>query len=309
MKNKEIDSLEKFFNDVELYTRLDFDIYDIDKGVSHFNQDELYRFLNVLGLRGKRITSYCKECKMNYPFDYGIDGDCVLVPPSSFVGFRLTSVHAVKFSSRTFTDADSAFPTTAIVGDFSSYFEYTFKCTNNPEHHVYKMFILVRKKNNSFSIMKMGQYPSMIDIHGFDFDLYSKQLESLNAYDDFKKAELCISDGFSAGAYTYLRRVFEKMLNKYCEGMSLSDNFTETKIKSCKGKFDERIHPLLPRLYKILSEGIHSLDDIESKNYYDYLKIIIVMQLEFLKENDDKDSQTKSLDKKLNEIINKIESK
>lgn len=309
MKNTNIDSLEKFFNNVELYTRLDFDIYDIDKDVSHFNQDELIRFLNVLGLKGKKITSYCKECKMNFPFDYEIDGSRVYFVQSNFVGFRLTSIHNVRFSSKAFDGVDAAFPTSEIVGDFSAYFEYVFKCTNNPEHHVYKMFILIRKKKSAFSIMKIGQYPSMIDIHGFDFDGYSKQLEALNAYDDFKKAELCISDGFSAGAYTYLRRVFEKMLNKYCENINLPDNFTETKIKACKCRFDERIHPLLPRLYKILSEGIHSLDDVESKNYYDYLKIIIVMQLEFLKENDDKESQTKTLDKKLNEIISKIEAK
>lgn len=306
MKNKEINSLEKLFNNIELYTKLDFDVYDVDNSVSHFNQEELGRFLNVLGLSEKRIKSYCKECKMNFPFDYKVSGNLVGTVQGKCVGLSLTSAHEVNLTSRTFSGADSAFPTYAIIEDYSAYFEYTFRCTNEPEHHVYKMFVLVRKTKKTFSIMKIGQYPSMIDIHGFDFDNYTKQLKTLNAYEDFKKAELCISDGFSAGAYTYLRRVFEKMLNKYSEGIELKDDYSETKIKACKGKFDERIHPLLPRLYKILSKGIHSLNDDESKNYYDYLKIIIVMQLEYIKENDDNDSQTKMLDQKLNDIISKI---
>lgn len=303
MKNTNIDSLEKFFNNVELYTRLDFNIYDIDKNVSHFNQDELSRFINVLGVNGERITSLCKECKMNYPFDYEISGDIIGVHPNRFVGFKITTFSFVNFTNRGYYEYEQAFPTDTIIEDNTSCFEYTFRCTNEPKKHIYKMFVLIIKSGATFSITKIGQYPSMIDIHGFDFDNYKKQLNSFEAYEDFKKAELCVSDGFSAGAYTYLRRVFEKMLNRYCLGVNLGDDSTQSKIKACKGKFDERIHSLLPRLYRILSEGIHSLSDTESKNYYDYLKIIIVMQLEYIKENDDKENQSKSLDKKLNEII------
>ncbi|MBO4666575.1 MAG: hypothetical protein J5666_00405 [Bacilli bacterium] len=307
MKNLNIDSLEKLFNDVELYNRLDFDVYKIDAGACCFDVSELRRFLNVLGFKEKRITTRCKECKMNYPFDINVFGNYISFQMVRFTGLFLTDSCHINLTNKSINfNINTKFAEKDIIEDDYFYFEYLFKCTNEPDYHKYKMYVLVIKKGATLSIMKIGQYPSMIDVHGFDFDCYKKQLDSFGAYSDFKKAYLCIGDGFSAGAYTYLRRVFEKMLNKYCEGVSLKDNYTETKIKACKNSFDQRIHKLLPRLYKILSKGIHELDDSESQNYFEYLRIIITMQLEFVKENDDKDSQTKMLDDKLNDIISKI---
>lgn len=307
MKNQNIDSLEKLFNNVELYSRLDFEIYKNEGDKSSFSEDEIFRFLKALGVNENRITSFCNECKMNFPFEITVKGNEIIYGPAYHAGLRLTKNYAVDLENGKINFRfDASFNTKDIIDDDVFYFEYLFKCTNEPDYHKYKMFVLVAKKGNIFSITKIGQYPSMIDIHGFDFDQYKKQLKTFDSYNDFKRAELCISDGFSAGAYTYLRRVFEKMLNKYCIGATLEDNHTETKIKACKSSFDPRVHKLLPRLYKILSKGIHELDDDESQDYYEYLRIIIVMQLEFVKENDNKEAQTEMLDKKLNEIISKI---
>ena len=244
---------------------------------------------------------------MHYPFEIKVQGNGIGSNINYFTGLRFTKKCTVNLDSGNINfGVGVTFGKEDIIDDDVFYLEYLFKCTNEPDTHKYKMFLLISKKGNVFSVTKIGQNPSIIDIHGFDFDCYKKQLKAFDAYQDFKKAELCISDGFSAGAYTYLRRVFEKMLNKYCVGVELKDNHTETKIKACQSFFDPRIHRLLPRLYKILSKGIHELDDSESQTYYEYLRIIITMQLEYIKENDDKDAQTKMLDDKLNDIISKI---
>lgn len=307
MKNITINSLEKLFNNVELHTPLDFDVYCIDGDKVTFNKDEVIRLAFALGFREKRITTRCVNCKMEYPFSFSVNGDRISYGMVSAVGFSLSLLNDLLLDRKEGLDhLDKSFNVEDVADDGVHFFEYLFSCTNEPEFHKYKMFISIEKKNNSIRVTKIGQFPSIIDVRGFDFECYKKQLNAINAYQDFKRAELCISDGFSAGAYTYLRRVFEKMLNKYCEGLTLEDNRSETKIRACKPSFDPRVHKLLPRLYKVLSKGIHELDDSDSQNYYDYLRIIIVMQLEYVKENDDKESQTKMLDDKLNDIISKI---
>ena len=308
MKNTSINSLEKLFNDVELYNKIDFDVYKIEGDTASFDKDELGRLLLSLGFNAKRITTFCNKCKMNYPFEIEIDGNQIVHKMRHAIGFKLSTEYTVDLEDDDFNfGLEDTFDKKKIIGDQTFYFDYVFKCTNEPSLHVYKMFIALTKKGNTFSVTKIGQYPSMIDVHGFDFDKYKKQLESIYAYQDYRKAELCNSDGFSAGAYTYLRRVFEKMLNKYCEGLELEDDHTDTKIKACKDCFDKRVHKLLNKLYKILSKGIHQLDDEESANYYIYLRIVIEMQLEFMKETDDNEAQTKMLEQQLNDIVSKIE--
>ena len=307
MKNIEINSLEKLFNNVELYSPLDFYVYNIEGEKVTLDAEETIRLASILGFQEKRITTRCIDCKMEYPFSFTVSGDRVSYGPVSAVGFSLCLLNDLFLDRKEgLNNLDRAFNIEDIADDDIHFFEYLFRCTNEPDSHKYKMFVSVEKKNDLIRVTKIGQYPSIIDVRGFDFECYKKQLNVLNAYQDFRRAELCIGDGFSAGAYTYLRRVFEKMLNKYCDGLNLEDNRTETKIKACKPSFDPRVHKLLPRLYKVLSKGIHELDDSESQNYYEYLRIIIVMQLEFVKENDDKESQTKMLDNKLNDIVSKI---
>lgn len=96
------------------------------------------------------------------------------------------------------------------------------------------------------------------------------------------------------------------MLKEYCKQMTLKDNHVETKIEACMDRFDERVKPLLKSLYSILSVSIHELDDEQSEQYYVYLRTVIEMQLEFVKEKNDRDNQTKQLKEKIDSIINDL---
>ena len=96
------------------------------------------------------------------------------------------------------------------------------------------------------------------------------------------------------------------MLVRYCKGISLKDDRVETKIEACIDKFDDRVKPLLKNLYTILSKGIHQLDDKESEEYYIYLRTIIEMQLQHVKEQNDRDEQTKKLKANIDKIVSSI---
>ena len=185
------------------------------------------------------------------------------------------------------------------------YIEYSFTCKNDSSH-VYLMFISVEFNNGEFTVRKVGQNPSMLTVKGFDFDKYKKQLDRINAYEDYKKADLSNADHFYVGAHAYLRRIFEKLINWYVDeyNVKLSDDRMKTKIDSVKQYFDPRINKLLKNLYSILSVSIHELDEDESKDYYSYLKAIIDMQLEYEYTEEEKAKQSSQL----SAVIGKIES-
>ena len=63
---------------------------------------------------------------------------------------------------------------------------------------------------------------------------------------------------------------------------------------------------MLKNLYGILSKSIHELDENQSKNYYDYLKAVIDIQLEYEFTEAEKEKQTKELNSVLNKIASDI---
>lgn len=183
------------------------------------------------------------------------------------------------------------------------YIEYYFTCTNNDKHK-YIMMISIELKDGKFIVRKIEQNPPMLTVKGFDFDKYKKFLDKINAYDDYKKADLCNSDHFYVGAYAYLRRIFEKMIVFYLGDIELKDDHMDTKIDAVKDNFDPRVKKILKNLYGILSISIHELDEEQSKEYYTYLKAVIDMQLEYKKSEDEKDKQSKDLEGILSKIAN-----
>ncbi len=302
-----IQSLDDLLSKIDLYVDLEFNIYQLGEDDKlHLNQNELKKLENALGLFQSSIDSYCVFCEKNYPFTISFDSTS-----KRHVDFSSSDIIAI--GNGIFINLDNPknswlpkLTDKESVSEFKvQYINYTFVCKKN-EGHVYKMFLVVLIAEGLVTVRKIGQFPSKIDIWGFDFDQYRSQLNKINAYGDFKKAELCMSDGLYAGAYAYLRRVFEKMLKEYCKQMTLKDNHVETKIEACMDRFDERVKPLLKSLYSILSVSIHELDDEQSEQYYVYLRTVIEMQLEFVKEKNDRDNQTKQLKEKIDSIINDL---
>ena len=185
------------------------------------------------------------------------------------------------------------------------YLEYHCKCTNKEEHR-YLMTISIELKNGKFIVRKIGQNPSMITIKGFDFDKYKKILDKLNAYEDYKKADLSNAEQFYVGAYAYLRRIFEKVIYYYLGDKEIVDDHMDKKIEAVKEEFDPRVRKLLKNLYGILSISIHELDEEQSKEYYGYLKAVIDMQLEYMNTEEEKSKQSKELESVISKITNLV---
>ena len=307
-------NLESIFNDTSLYSKKEFKLFSLEDDEYVYNEEEAKKMIEYLGFKTRKIITTCNKCKKEFPFD--VDLKCIkffsnLNNTTNYM--QVTKDFPNGLSGRIDISDGKIW---IVMPPYSKeylleynkwYLEYEFTCTNN-SHHRYLMILSIEQKLDTFIVKKIGQDPSMLDVHGYDFDKYTKQLEKIKAYEDYKKADLSKADHFYVGAYAYLRRIFEKMINRYIRdnNIKLDDDHVETKIKAVKDYFDPRIKDMLKNLYGILSKSIHELDEEQSRAYYDYLKAVIDIQLEYEFTEAEKEKQTKELNSVLNKIASEI---
>lgn len=244
-------NINYLFNEVPLYTKENFKIFNrIDENFYNIDENEMKRFLYYIGSYDNKLIAYCHKCKKEFPFKK--ENEISTITGNSY--------EKIVFAKE-YLNGDS-FYIDIVKGKWIKlvnhkglwelleqgkiwYITYDFNCTNNV-NHIYKMMLTVELKEEYLIVRKVGQNPSMITIKGFDFDKYKKILERINAYEDYKKADLSNAEHFFVGAYAYLRRIFEKMVNNFIsENEVLEDNHMTTKIEHVKDKFDPRIQRLL----------------------------------------------------------------
>ncbi len=307
-----MNSLNELFNEADLYIKETFEVFKLQDNEYNLNEDELERLRKCLGIDQENIITFCHKCKKEFPFEIERKYltkyfNYISGRPEMIITNNIGNSGAGQFDleNGNLYGPHPPYTKDKVLTNEICYVEYRFRCKNKKDH-IYLMIISIEFNNGIFTIRKVGQNPSMLTIKGFDFDKYKKQLIRINAYEDYKKADLSNAEHFYVGAYAYLRRIFEKLINWYIEenNIELTDDRMETKIDSVKQYFDPRINKLLKNLYGILSSSIHELDEDESKDYYIYLKAIIDMQLEYEFTEEEKEQQSS----KLSSVINKIEN-
>jgi len=301
------------FNSVSLYTKKSFQIFNLQNNQYVVNQSEYDAFLGYIGTLQKKMITYCHKCKREFPFDIDwklfsfSDDDKIF-----YWGMRIANDHmgnpcVIRLRSGDI-DGQPPYEKNSFLENRIWYLQYHLQCAHD-ENHKYIMMISIELQDGKFTVRKIGQNPSMFIINGFNFDRYKKFLTKIDAYKDYKKADLSNADHYYIGAYTYLRRIFEKMIGFYLGDIELPDNRTSTKIDAVKDKFDPRVRDYLNNLYGILNISIHEIDEEQSKTYYIYLKAITDMQLEYIKSEEDKDSQLNELGEILNKMIDASKNK
>ena len=162
-------------------------------------------------------------------------------------------------------------------------------------------------------IMKVGQYPSVADIHIGQVKQYDKVLDK-SILREFTKAIGLVANGVGIGSFVYLRRIFEKLvMDAYNE--ALQDGKVDAEQFE-KQKMDERIKSLkgyLPpfivensSIYGILSKGIHQLTEEECLAYFDCMRQSIELILDERLEQLAKKKKIEEVKKTLNSITSQI---
>ncbi|MFE4047242.1 hypothetical protein [Priestia sp. YIM B13490] len=181
----------------------------------------------------------------------------------------------------------------------------------------YKHQFVVSLKVEDNKILKIGQYPS---IYMFDtsLDKYKKVLKDKKNKTDLRKAIELGSSGYFVGAYTHLRRIFERIVNgeldrlisgnyiTYSDETPINNLSTVDKAKLIMEYLPKHLNDIRAPLYSVLSEGIHKLEEKECEKYYNYLleaiTIILEQQLEMREREIKEDENKRKINKANSEI-------
>ena len=236
----------------------------------------------------------------------GEEADSIIKDLTGYLGFKVDGFNAQKGVESTFTISDGL-NCRYNIGSFyansvrHSVFQYaepwyvTLKC-GRYEDCIDIMLIADSEKH---SIMKVGQYPTIADMHKVQI----KQYRSVLTNDDMKEFTRAIglaASGVGIGSFVYLRRIFENQIIEAFEKASKNEDVVKDDF--IRARMDEKIEMLknyLPEtivearsIYGILSKGIHSLTEDECLLSFDVLKQGIEMIL------DDKLEQKRKVEKR-----------
>ena len=156
-------------------------------------------------------------------------------------------------------------------------------------------------------LTKIGQWPSLEDISGADLEKYRPLLKKNFA--ELKRASGLASHGIGIGAFVYLRRIFERLIEQHhSERAEPVAGFSGLRMDEKIGALKSELPPALVRnkaAYSILSKGLHELDEETCRSYFPVVKAAIVQILE----QDFQAREAAKAEKALQEEIAKIAGK
>lgn len=179
-------------------------------------------------------------------------------------------------------------------------FTVELRCAVNPEHRMVFCFRVYQG-----NISKIGQDPSLADLAAGDLKKYRKILG--DKYPEFSRAIGLFANGIGIGAFTYLRRIFEDLLEQAHQKAAKQNGWDERVYKN--SRWDEKIDLLsseLPdflvqnkRLYSILSLGIHELDEDTCKQNFPLVRTSIELILDEKIERAEKEAKIEAVRKSI----------
>lgn len=179
---------------------------------------------------------------------------------------------------------------------------------------LFHFLIRLDEKDGDKAVSKVGQYPSVADIHIGQVHKYDAVLKK-EKMREFTKAIGLAANGVGIGSYVYLRRVFEHLVFEAVERIQKDDGDFNKELFD-KSKMNEKIKMLagyLPefvvenyKIYGILSKGVHELSEDECKEYFTVLRESIEMILDEKLERLQKEKRKKEIRTALNTITKKL---
>ncbi len=179
---------------------------------------------------------------------------------------------------------------------------------------IFSFFILFDTTQNT--ITKIGQYPSVADLHINEIKKYNKLLGP-DKLREFTRAMGLAANGVGIGSFVYLRRIFEFLISKAKDDGIKNSDIDEESFN--KLRMDDKIDALknyLPdflvenrKMYSILSKGIHKLNEDECLQYFEPLRVGIEIILDEKLDEQKKRSKIAEAKKKISSMLGKEKSK
>ncbi len=187
-----------------------------------------------------------------------------------------------------------------------SYFLLEFACPSIEGHRAIYIF-----RTDKTTIIKIGEYPSYSDTLFPEIEIYRDLLDSY--FIELRTAIRLYCYNVGIGSFVYLRRIFEKVIidvaiKKYEKDSSWKlENYRikHPRIEDIIKDLSSDLPNFLvenKRIYKILSKGIHELNETECMDMFDVLKASIEEILDEIIEKEKKNKTRKILGDKIAKI-------
>lgn len=157
-----------------------------------------------------------------------------------------------------------------------------FFCTRDPSHRL-RFYTRIHQG----TIQKVGQFPPVIDLVQPDLKKYRSVLGAAR-HRELIRAVGLTTHGVGVGAFVYLRRIFESLIDEARQVAERSDGWNKDAYD--QARMSEKIEILrdhLPtflvenrKLYGIMSKGVHSLDEDECLDAFPVVKMAIELILD-----------------------------
>lgn len=273
----------------------------------------LYKTVNLEGLDAESKKGYINSIRIP---ENTIDAYCIEChKTSTFDGyFVLTRARVV--------DRNTASKKEESIHNFIVVVE--LRCTRDISRRMYVFF-----RMGDESITKIGQYPSIADLSTQKISPYRKVL-SPEKYKELSRAIGLVSHGVGIGAFVYLRRIFESLIEKAYAAEKATDQ-EEKKIAKEEAssssddvafkaaRMEEKImmvKDFLPvflvenrKLYSILSKGIHELGEEECLKYFPVVMIGIELILDEELERQKQQEKMKQSQELITDIQQELEDR
>jgi hypothetical protein len=188
-------------------------------------------------------------------------------------------------------------------------FGITFKCSRDSNH--VPLYFLFRV--GSRHIGKIGQYPSLADLHTTRVAKYRKLLGE-ERYRELVRGIGLAAHGVGIGSFSYIRRVFESLVEEAHQEATAAGGFDEGVYQ--RSRMDERILLLRDRLppflvenrslYGILSKGLHELTEEECLRYFATVEMGIELILDEKLEERKREEKLEEAAKAIGELRGKL---
>ncbi|MBL7912643.1 MAG: short-chain dehydrogenase [Bacteroidia bacterium] len=187
---------------------------------------------------------------------------------------------------------------------YGGYGYLSLKCVRTDELFHFCLYYDSNKK----IFMKIGQFPSIADLHIGNIKEYASVL-SREKIKEFTRAIGIAANGVGIGSFVYLRRIFEDLIEEAHIIAKENSSWNEQDFK--KSRMDDKINLLknfLPEflienkgMYGILSVGIHELTEEQCLTHFETVKVGIELILD---EKLEKFRKTKKIEDAKNKLTN-----
>ena len=250
------------------------------------NRDNIKDLCELIGGKVK-ISEYCMECgekrvysmsPIEFLFNAGEHGRHLCNLADKLEGLQKLP----KICSTSEPSDEDWYWTNCQIEDATRVMIFPFTCAMNENHHLDYVVITIGK-----TMIKIGQYPSVADLYFPNLKQYNKDIDK-QSLKELKRAIGLHAQGIGVGSYVYLRRIFERIVEKAKQQAEADQKIDLSEYN--KMKVPERIKLLKdylpemissnPVIYGIVSKGIHELSEEECIKYFPVMKDCIIIILD-----------------------------